>query len=424
MTFDHGADAEPVRLADIETERRLIAAVLAENGIFGRISLQADDFDDPSHRELWTAMREIIDRGEAASVAVLALTVPRLQRYIAKLPDVAAYPDAAEIYAGTVRDLAGRRRLFDLGMKLQDQAGDMAKPAQEIASGAIGMLSKIELGRQAISKRRVAEEVYSSLDRNLDMFSTGIGPLDNAMGGGLVSGWLYGFGARKKVGKTILLGTLSHNLNTAGITHLFITLEMSAIEIERRNIGREMGFNSVRFLRSDRSDLRSRVGQYVATVQNCTMYEHAPGATFADLRSIIARARLKGIKGVILDYLQLVEGKQKGETEEYHHRRVAQWLANVARDTGMWIATAAQLNQDDNTRGGEGLKLACDQYFMLNRPKDQPGAWLEMQESRHTLYANVGSESMPGIWLRKSGPHFSDQPPGANEWPASTGVAA
>jgi hypothetical protein len=75
------------------------------------------------------------------------------------------------------------------------------------------------------------------------------------------------------------------------------------------------------------------------------------------------------------------------------------------------VLTAAQLNQDDNVRGGEGLKLAADAYLVLHREKEDPGAWLEMQESRYTLYANVGSETLPGLWLHKQGPHFSDSPP-------------
>jgi hypothetical protein len=50
-------------------------------------------------------------------------------------------------------------------------------------------------------------------------------------------------------------------------------------------------------------------------------------------------------------------------------------------------------------------------YFTLHREKDQPGAWLEMEESRFTTYANVGDEVYPGIWLHKRGPHFSSDPP-------------
>lgn len=54
----------------------------------------------------------------------------------------------------------------------------------------------------------------------------------------------------------------------------------------------------------------------------------------------------------------------------------------------------------------EGLKLACDQYYVLHREKEQPGAWLENEESRYTPYQHVGSESAPGLLLNGHGPHF------------------
>jgi DnaB-like helicase C terminal domain len=163
--------------------------------------------------------------------------------------------------------------------------------------------------------------------------------------------------------------------------------------------------------------LRRRVGEYAATVPRFTLYEHAPGATFKRLRSIVGRARLKGIKGVILDYLQLVGGRTPKDTEEAHLREVAQWLADVARQTGLWVLVAAQLNQDGNVRGGEGLRLACDQYYALHRHKGERGAWLEMEESRYTIYQRVGNETAPGLWLRNHGPHFSDDPPPLAEIP-------
>ncbi len=72
------------------------------------------------------------------------------------------------------------------------------------------------------------------------------------------------------------------------------------------------------------------------------------------------------------------------------------------------MLVAAQVNQTGNTRGGEGLKLASDMYFTLHREKGAQGAWLEMEETRYTLYTDVGSANHPGLWLSKTGPHFVD----------------
>jgi replicative DNA helicase len=232
------------------------------------------------------------------------------------------------------------------------------------------------------------------------------------MGGGLYAGKLYGFAARKKVGKTVLLGTISHNLHRAKVPHLFIALEMSPVEIEQRNAARELGINSIAFLRNPTRDLARRVSdEYAVGLGGYAVYESAPGASLDQVRGMISRAIVRNkIKGVVLDYWQLVGGKAKGESEEYHLRTVAQWLADTCRKHGLWAMVACQVNQEGNTRGGEGLKLACDLYFTLHRDKGSDGGWLEMEESRYAPYCNVGGEDGPGLWLHHNGPFFDDVP--------------
>src|SRR5262249_15203950 len=155
------------------------------------------------------------------------------------------------------------------------------------------------------------------------IYPTGLAALDEAIGGGLIAGKLYGISARKKVGKTVLLGTLSHNLARAGVSHLFIALEMSPEEIEQRNAARELGINSIAFLKEPTKDLARRVAEYACDLGETAFYESAPGATLDEVRRMVSRAVVQhGIKGVILDYWQLVAGKARNETEEYHLRNV------------------------------------------------------------------------------------------------------
>jgi replicative DNA helicase len=407
---DESHETETVTLADLEAERSLLGAVLADNGLMERLDIRPPDFYDQAHRGLWESARSIIHRGDGLSVAVLAAAHPKMQRYVAQL-GTSKQSGSPTDWARTVRDFAARRRLVEFAETLHERAGDTSIPAEEIIADATGKLASVPIGAEPVDKRRVAESVLEDLTRPVEIFPTGLAPLDEIMGGGLIAGKLYGLAARKKAGKTNLLGTISHNLNHAKVRHLFVAMEMGAKQIEQRNIARQMGFNAIKFLTRDMHDLERRVADYVATVPSFTLYEHRPGANFNTLRGLIGRARLKGIKGVILDYLQLVAGKKANETEEYHHRAVAQWLANIATETGLWVLIAAQLNQEGNTRGGEGLRLACDQYLVLHRQEDQPEAWIEMQESRYTLYANAGSEAAPAIWLRSPGPHFSTEPP-------------
>jgi replicative DNA helicase len=193
--------------------------------------------------------------------------------------------------------------------------------------------------------------------------------------------------------------------------HLFIALEMSPAEIEQRNAARELGINSIVFLKEPTKDLARRVADYASAVSDSALYESAPGASLDEVRRMVSRAVVThGIKGVILDYWQLVGGKAAKETEECHLRNVAQWLADACRKHGFWCLIAAQQNQEGNSRGGEGLRLACDAYFALNREKGADGAWMEMQESRYLPYQNIGSETVPGLWLNHHGPFFQEFP--------------
>jgi hypothetical protein len=157
--------------------------------------------------------------------------------------------------------------------------------------------------------------------------------------------------------------------------------------------------------------LLEEAAQFAVTAPSHAMFDQAPGLTFEDLRRKISDAVMRhGIRGVILDYWQLVGGAERGHTQAMHQDKVAQFLADAARREGIWVIAMAQLNQDGNTRGGEGIRLAFDQAFELHREPDSDGAWLQMIETRHTPWQDLGSKHQPGLWLHKRGLYFDERP--------------
>jgi replicative DNA helicase len=408
------------RLLNFDAEQALLAALLARNELWYKATeiVRPEHFADPLHGRIFAAIGRTFQAGSIANVVTLkgefdgdpALADQGGARYLARLAAGVVTLHIGD-YCEVVRDLWVRRELANRAEALKAAAGSPDASVEDMIASAIGDLHELSAqGRQtARSKRAVAESLVNSIMRPPAVYSTGLKGLDEALGGGLFAGKMVGVSARKKVGKTVLLGTISHNLARAGIPHLFIALEMSPSEIEQRNAARELEINSIAFLKEPSKELARRVAEYACGTTDTALYESAPGASLDEVRRMVSRAVVtQGIKGVILDYWQLVGGKARNETEEYHLRNVAQWLADVCRKHGLWCLIAAQQNQDGNSRGGEGLRLACDVYFALNREKGSDGAWLEMQESRYLPYRNVGSAVAPALWLNHHGPFFED----------------
>lgn len=414
-----------VGLVNYEAEQALLGAILTRNEIWFEAGgiVRGEHFADALHGRIFDAMGRMVKAGKTANAITLKAefeTDPALlgrggAAYLARLAaSVVTLLNAGTDYGEAIRDLWMRRTAIARFEEWQAAFGDTDRSADELTASAVAELTALSAeGKEtALGKRAVAETLVQRILKPGACYSTGIARLDEAIGGGLYAGKLYGIGARKKVGKTVLLGTISHNLSRASIPHLFIALEMSPAELEQRNAARELGINSIRFLRGPTMELARKVADYAGGIADGTLYEAAPGASFDDLRKMVGRAVVRHrIKGIFLDYLQLVGGRPKSETEEQHTRAVAQWLADFCRKHGLWCLLACQLNQEGNTRGGEGLKLACDVYFTLNRDKGAAGAWLEMQESRYVPYANVGSAEVPGLWMHSNGPYFDDMPP-------------
>lgn len=408
---------------NVDAEQELLGAMLINNGVVTKVSafLKADHFYSDAHRAIFEAIRAVMADGTIANPVTLKAYFERdamLESvggtaYLARLATSATTVINATDYAKIVVDMAQRREAHAIGQTLAESAiaPEIDAPAPMLIAEAMGRLTALagQGPQPALDNGMVALQVAEEMDKPLPCYSTGIRGFDEALGGGLYEGKCYGIAARKKVGKTIMLGTISQNLNAAGVKHQFIAMEMSPKEVEQRAIARACGFNSIQFLKRDNPALTERVVGYAKRAPRNVLYEAAAGASLDDLRRMVSTAVVRhGIKGFILDYWQLVGGKPAKETEAYHLGAVAQWIADACRKHGLFAVVAAQVNQEGNTRGGEGLKLACDQYYTLHREKGEDVAWLEMEESRYTMYQNVGSDLSPGLRMHQHGPHFVD----------------
>lgn len=312
-----------------------------------------------------------------------------------------------------ITDLYRRRELTEMAMAAIASVGNLDNPLDkeiENITANVSQLQRSNVNKGFRDEKEITESILQALKDTRRPYSTGLAKLDEAMDGGLYPGKSYGFAARKKVGKTIMAGTISHNLSQQGVKHLFICGEMSPEEIHQRTIARRLNAFPSAF-RSDygkSSDFQRKLATEAVQSQRNTIYYNAPGLTFNELRSIcIAAVNQKGISGLILDYWQLVGGKDHKKSTAEHLDEVAQWMADFCRKNGIWSICMAQINQEGNTRGGEGMRLAFDQVYQIHREDLTAGtAWLEMLDTRYTRWLNIGDKENAGLILNEHGPYF------------------
>lgn len=415
----------PRALVNYEAEMALLGGLMRLNGLWFKVQNIAapEHFADQLNGRIYATMGRMIEAAQLVNWITVKSEIDsdpslpqgdKTKSYAKIIENSVVTLLNIEDYAHAIRDLWMRRQMIERAQEIIHNAQTQFDiSADETSSEAIAEMTKLQSsGRTTgISKRAVVESIVEGIMKPPPCFSSGIESLDNAMVGGFYAGRLYGFGARKKAGKTTLLATFSHNLNRARIQNSFFAGEMSPVEIEHKNVARELGINPIVFLKAPGRNLAQRVADYSAEMEDHTIYEPVPGITLDQLARLMATHITRYRSRVLLvDYWQLIQGKARDETQEAHQGKVAQFLAAFAKRYDVAVILSAQLNQEGNSRGGEGIRLSCDAYFVLHRQKDQVGAWMELADSRYAPYCNIGSDDQPGLWLHL-GSHFSEDPP-------------
>ncbi len=414
-------ETHPMPTSD-DAEQAVIAGLLRSPDAIHQLGfLRAADFAGPLCASVFAAIRDLVAAGKPVDWRAVAGSfegrIEEAGRWLRALTALAPHPLELVEIARTVRDLADRRRIIQLAEDAMARARAGGQPAHQIAAALTGSIGR-EVGDQGdeiASVGDLAEEIVTRLSDDLPCISTGLDALDDTLGGGLYAGKLYGVVARMKAGKTMLLTTVAYNVAERGGRVLYLPLEMGGEELTQRILARRMAVNSLAFLdrrkRQDRGFGHAAAQAALSLVDLPLTFQTRPRMALDDLRQTIARAAMRDrVRGVVVDYLQLVSGQERGQSQAAHLDHVTQALAEAAKTHGIWILAAAQENQEGNVRGGEGLLMACDVTLRLHRIDGAGGpdrAWLETMVARYVLKRDVGSELRPALELdAKAGPHF------------------
>lgn len=354
---------------NLDAEASVLGAILLRNAAMTQLDLKADDFFDPRHREVYTAMQGL----SAKQVAIDPVTLEselgdRLPAvgglaFLSEMLSVVPTADNIDHYARIVAEKAAVRRVMLAASDIIARGSEDPDSAEYLDLAERSILESARTSRQ--SGPRQAKSGAMEMYRQVSLRKEGNGitgipsgfPDLDALTAGFQPGALYIVAARPRIGKTVLaMNIVEHAAITMGIPCLVFSLEMSELELhERIAIGRARLDNwKVARGRTNREDLEFLQTAAEEIAFSPLYIDDRPALGLGAIRGSARRWRasrdvFEGIGNglVVIDYLQLMSSdRQRNGNREQEVAEISKGLKALAREIGCPVICVAQLNRN------------------------------------------------------------------------------
>ena len=398
-TLPAALQPEPEALPqNVEAEQQLLGAILTNNDIYDRIAalVKADHFFDPVHQRIFEKAAARIQKNALASPVTLkpffeddeGLKELGGPAYLVRLAGAAISSFAARDYAQMIYDLAVRRELIALGRDIAARAAKVevtSEPREQITEAE---QSLYKLGEQGVSQRgfvsflRATTEAVNSANAayqrggGLAGISTGLVDLDRKLGGLHPSDLLI-LAGRPSMGKTSLATNIAFNIAKAyrrGRTHDgnegaveggvvgFFSLEMSSEQLAARILSEASEVPSEQIRRGDMTEVEfRRFVEAAKSLESCPLYiDDTPALPISQVAARARRLkRTHGLDVLMVDYLQLLKGTGRGETNRVQEvSEITQGLKAIAKELNIPVVALSQLSRTVESRDDKRPQLS------------------------------------------------------------------
>lgn len=356
-----------------EAEQSVLGGLMIDNDAFGRVAdlLQEASFWHAAHRTIWAAIARLINASKPADILTVfdALGSEAADcGGLAYLNNLAqSVPSAANCrrYAEIVADRAAQRALIgaaDSALAISREEVPMAEKLDRIAAG----FAAVQRGQMRKEPRRLSELVAAAVDRYTGLaqgtappgWATGIVPLDRILNGGLRPGKLYCLAARPSVGKSSAARAIAISLAFGGHPVLLLSQEMPVDEVTDCAIAQLGGIESDR-LQTGKLTEQDWAGVVRASddAANLPLFVDDDGGL--TIGQIKGKARMvKGLRVLIVDYLQLSTSTLKGATTNDQVAEISKGLKQLALQDGIAVIVLSQLNRKVEERADKEPQLS------------------------------------------------------------------
>jgi len=365
---------------DLTAEKSVLGAILIDSSAINLVAefLKPNHFYLPEHQIIYSSMFTLFEKQQPIDLVTLQDQLKKegnLKKigggaYLSELIDTVPSSAYVEHYGRIVKDYYTKRKLIELSSRMVEKAfsedTDVKKLLDE-AEGKIFSLSYEHLKQDFIHLKDVLAESFERLEEFMKHgakfrgIPTGFADLDNKLAG-MQDANLLILAARPGIGKTTFALNIALNVALKDkIPVGFFSLEMSKEELVDRLLVAQADIDAWRLKtgRLSDDDFR-RLTEAMGELSEAPIFiDDTPGASIIEMRTKARKLKIeKGLRFLIVDYLQLANGGRFFESRVQEVSFVSQGLKNLARELKIPVLAISQLSRAVEQRGTKKPQLS------------------------------------------------------------------
>jgi replicative DNA helicase len=358
---------------NLEAEESFLGSLLLDKDAMIKVAdlLQPDDFYLDKHRRVYEAMLDLYRRNEPIDLLSLGNRLQdrkELEQIGGRASLIAlsnAVPTASHVvhYGEIIQKKATLRRLLQAAGEITALGYEQAEDVETVLDQAEQRLFNVSqkfLKRSFTPIRDILTDTFERIDElhrekgKLRGVPTGYPDLDSLLGG-LQKGNLVILAARPSCGKSSLALNIAHQAAVKYKVPVGIfSLEMSKDEVSDRMLCDEARVDLWKMRTGKLSDAANsedfpRIGHALGVLSEAPIYiDDSANANIMEVRTKCRRLQMEhGLGMIVIDYLQLMEGRNKGGSENRVNEiaEISRGLKSIARELNVPVLALSQLSR-------------------------------------------------------------------------------
>jgi len=379
MTSSDGAKLK-IPPQNLEAEQSVLGSILLEPEALSRVLevMTGDDFYREAHRKIFSSMLDLYKKGTPVDLITLMEILQNKGQlediggasYLTSLTDAIPSAIHVDVYARIIREKSILRRLINRATEIASKGYGFSGDAEDLldeAEKSIFEISEDKINPLVYPISDIVKESIGTLEHLYDRkesvtgVPSGFTRLDK-LTSGFQNSDLVIIAGRPSMGKTALALNIARN---AAVDHevpvVIFSLEMSRQQLAIRMICSEARVDSNKVRTGFIGEREwAKITAAAGVLSDAPIYiDDSPTMSVLQMRAKARRLKSeKGLGLVLIDYLQLMKGREGSERREQEISEISRSLKALAKELNLPVIALSQLNRRPEGRDDKKPVLA------------------------------------------------------------------